>query len=61
MSSSKRPIIFNNVTIGAGAVVIGSITVGHHSFVGANSVVITDVPSDSLAVGAPARIVPLSK
>ena len=60
MSSSRRPVISNNVTIGAGAVVIGPIKLGQNSFVGANSVVLTDIPPNCLAVGAPARIVPSS-
>ncbi|WP_322772527.1 hypothetical protein [Synechococcus sp. CBW1107] len=58
MSPSCRPIISNNVTIGAGAVVIGNLNLGDNTFVGANSVVLTNIPPNSLAVGAPARVVP---
>jgi serine O-acetyltransferase len=58
LSHGKRhPTIRSNVTIGAGAKILGNITVGENSKVGANSVVITDVPSCSTAVGVPARII----
>jgi len=52
------PIIGNNVDIGAGAKVLGAITIGDNVLIGANAVVITDVPSDSIAVGVPATIKP---
>ena len=52
-----RPIIGNNVDIGAGAVLLGHIRVGDGAVIGANSVVLKDVPDGALAVGAPARIV----
>lgn len=54
---SARPVIGNNVLIGAGAKVIGRITIGDHAKVGANAVVLHDVPSYALAVGVPARLV----
>ncbi|MDY0327735.1 MAG: serine O-acetyltransferase [Arcobacteraceae bacterium] len=58
LSHGKRhPTICSNVTIGAGAKILGNITVGENSKVGANSVVITDVPISSTAVGVPARII----
>jgi serine O-acetyltransferase len=43
----------DNVTIGSGAKLLGPITVGHGSKVGANSVVIHDVPANSTVVGNP--------
>jgi serine O-acetyltransferase len=52
------PKIGNNVDIGAGAKVLGDITIGDNVAIGANAVVITDVPPDSIAVGNPARILP---
>lgn len=52
------PVIGNRVDIGTGAKVLGAITIGDDVVIGANAVVITDVPSNSLAVGVPARIVP---
>lgn len=54
---SSRPIIGNDVTISTGAVILGSVSIGDRSRIGANSVVLTSIPSDSLAVGAPARVV----
>lgn len=50
------PVIGNNVDIGAGAKLLGSITVGDNVLIGANAVVITDVPENSIAVGVPAII-----
>ena len=51
----RHPTIENNVTIGAGAKVLGPLTVGANSKVGANSVVITDVPPNSTVVGVPGK------
>jgi serine O-acetyltransferase len=53
---SERPTIGSNVLIGAGAKVIGNVTVGDHAKVGANAVVLCDVPAHSVAVGVPATI-----
>lgn len=52
-----KPVIGNRVDIGAGAVVVGNITVGDNSVVGANSVVFTNVPPNSVVLGVPAKIV----
>ena len=49
------PTIGNFVNIGTGAKIIGKVTIGDHVRIGANSVVLSDIPSDSTAVGAPAR------
>jgi serine O-acetyltransferase len=43
----------DNVTIGSGAKLLGPITIGHGAKIGANSVVITDVPPNSTVVGNP--------
>ncbi len=48
------PVIGNNVDIGAGAKILGSITVGDNVAIGANAVVIENVPSDCIAAGVPA-------
>ncbi len=50
------PTIGSRVDIGAGAKLIGKITIGDDCYIGANAVVITDVPSGSIAVGVPAVI-----
>lgn len=52
----RHPTIGNNVVIGTGAKVLGNITVGDNSYVGANAVVIKDVPPNATVVGVPARI-----
>jgi serine O-acetyltransferase len=51
------PVFGNRVDIGAGAKILGTITIGDDVTIGANSVVIHDVPSNSAAVGIPARII----
>lgn len=56
MNPGKRhPTVGNHVMIGAGAKVLGPVTIGDHSKIGANAVVTKDVPADSVAVGVPAR------
>jgi serine O-acetyltransferase len=50
------PTIEDDVVIGAGARILGPITVGARSVIGANAVVVTDIPPDSVAVGIPARV-----
>jgi serine O-acetyltransferase len=52
------PELGNRVEIGAGAVILGRIKVGDDSLIGANAVVLTDVPPWSVAVGVPAAIRP---
>jgi len=51
----KSPCLGNNVFIGCGAKIIGSVTVGDGARVGANAVVLHDVPADSTVVGVPAK------
>jgi serine O-acetyltransferase len=53
----RHPTVEDGVVIGAGAKVLGNITIGANSKIGANSVVIKDVLPNSTAVGIPARIV----
>ena len=48
------PVFGDNVDIGAGAKILGRIRIGNNVVIGANAVVITDVPDDSIAVGVPA-------
>jgi serine O-acetyltransferase len=54
----NRPVFGDNVKVYTGATVIGSINIGNNVTIGANAVVITDVPDNCLAVGVPARIIP---
>ncbi len=53
----RHPTVGDRVTIGAGAKVLGPITVGHDSRIGANAVVVKDVPPDSVVVGVPGQII----
>ena len=54
---SAAPILGKGVDVGAGAVILGRVSVGDGAVVGANAVVLCDVPASALAVGVPARIV----
>jgi serine O-acetyltransferase len=54
----NRPVFGDNVKVYTGATVIGNIRVGNNVTIGANAVVITDVPDNCVAVGVPARIIP---
>jgi serine O-acetyltransferase len=56
-SKKERPTIGNNVTISAGAKVIGKVTINDNVIVGANAVVVKNVPSNCVVVGIPAYIV----
>jgi serine O-acetyltransferase len=55
------PRIGGHVDIGAGAKVIGPVQVNDHCLVGANAVVVTDMPESHTAVGVPARVFPQSR
>lgn len=51
------PRLGGNVVVGAGAKLLGGITIGDHARIGANSVVLQDVPAGATCVGIPARVV----
>lgn len=53
----RHPTIEHDVEIGAGAIILGDLVVGHHSKVGAGAFVNRDVPPYSTAVGIPAKII----
>lgn len=50
------PTVGNNVKIFSGAKIIGAVKIGDNAIIGANAVVLKDVPADSIAVGIPAKI-----
>ena len=54
--TESRPMVEDDVIITAGAKILGSVRLGRGSIIGANAVVITDVPPNSIAVGVPAVI-----
>jgi serine O-acetyltransferase len=53
----RHPTVGDRVTIGAGAKVLGPITIGHDSRIGANAVVVRPVPPDSVVVGVPGQVI----
>ena len=61
IEEKAAPHIGNKVNIGAGAKILGNITIGNNVDIGANAVVIFPVPDNSIAVGVPAKIIPKKK
>jgi serine O-acetyltransferase len=57
-NESDFPVIEDGVYVGAGARILGAITVGERAQIGANAVVLKDVPADHVAIGVPAAIRP---
>jgi len=53
----RHPSVGDRVTIGAGAKVLGPVTIGHDSRIGANAVVVRPVPANTVVVGVPGQIV----
>lgn len=56
-TAADYPIIHDNATLCAGAIITGPVTVGEGAIVGANAVVLHNVPANAVAVGVPARII----
>lgn len=61
VDAATAPQIGDHVDIGTGAKLLGNIRIGNRVAIGANAVVLTDVPDDCIAVGVPATIKPRSK
>jgi len=57
IDTNHQPIIGDNVVIGAGAKCLGNIKIGNNVKIGANSVVLDDIPDNCIAVGVPAKII----
>ncbi|RZK06767.1 MAG: serine acetyltransferase [Flavobacterium sp.] len=60
LDSDNKPEIGHNVTIFTGAVVVGEITIGDNVKIGANSVIVKNVPANCTVIGSPARIIRLN-
>ena len=57
----RHPTLGDNVVVGAGAKILGAITIGESSRIGANAVVVKNVPPNSVVVGVPGQVVVRSK
>lgn len=55
-TGKRHPTVGHHVVVGAGAKILGNITIGDNSYIGANAVVIKNVPPNSTVVGIPGRI-----
>ncbi len=53
----RHPTLGNNIVVGAGAKILGNFKIGDDSYIGANSVVLNEVPPHSTIVGVPGRVV----
>lgn len=56
-TSKGRPVIGNNVTLGANVTIIGNVIIGDNVTIGAGSVVVKDIPSNVVVAGNPAKII----
>ncbi len=54
---NEAPILGNNVFVGAGAKILGGVRIGDNTKIGANAVVVDDIPDGATAVGIPAKVV----
>jgi serine O-acetyltransferase len=52
----RHPTLGDNVVVGAGAAILGALTIGENSRIGAGSVVVRDVPANAVVVGVPGRV-----
>jgi serine O-acetyltransferase len=53
----RPPVLGGRIDVGAGAKLLGPVTIGDYALIGANAVVLKDVPANSSAVGVPARVI----
>ena len=56
-NNSGVPTLGGHVDVGAGAKILGRVSIGDNAVIGANAVVLTDVPANAVAIGIPARII----
>lgn len=56
-NNGERPIIGDNVSLGANVTIMGGVHIGNNVVVGAGSVVVKDVPDNCIVAGNPARII----
>lgn len=55
--NDNRPVIGDNVTLGVNVTIVGGVTIGNNVTIGAGSVVVKDIPDNSIAVGNPCRVI----
>lgn len=60
-NGKRHPTLENNVTVGAKAAILGNITIGENSIVGAGSIVLKDVSANTTVAGVPAKVISAAK
>ena len=60
-NSKRHPTVEDDVMIGAGAKILGPVTIGKGAKIGANAVVLHDIPPYATAVGMPAKVIKINK
>lgn len=55
-TGKRHPTLGDNIVVGAGAKILGNINIGSNSYIGANAVVLRDVPANSTVVGVPGHV-----
>lgn len=55
-TGKRHPTLEDNVVVGTGAKILGNITIGHNTYIGANAVVLRNVPANATVVGVPGHI-----
>lgn len=61
INGNDSPIIGDNVTVYAGAIIVGGVQIGNNATIGAGAVVVKDVPECATVVGAPVRVIEYKK
>ena len=57
LHSKGNIVIEDFVSVGEGVVILGGVTIGHHSIIGANAVITKDIPPYSVVIGNPAKVI----
>ena len=55
-TGKRHPTLGNHIVVGSGAKILGNITIGHNSYIGANAVVLKNIPENSTVVGVPGHV-----